>query len=258
MYEIISNISPYGALGVLGFLFGFIYIFYCSKANKIPFSDLAYLYVWSGIGAIIGAKILYCILNIRLIINAIANNQTEILQSVISGGFVFYGGLFGAIIAYIVSANYFSLNKRSDLGVLVPTMPLVHAFGRIGCSIVGCCYGREIHHGLGLLYNNSIYAPNNTLLFPVQTLEAVSNLIIFFILLKSSKTTGLPETSFKKQIVRYLLLYSGSRFILEFFRGDTYRGYIGYLSVSQWISIAIWLSVGLILISNSLKNNKIH
>ena len=35
----------------------------------------------------------------------------------------------------------------------------------------------------------------------------------------------------------YLILYSGGRFILEFWRGDSIRGFVGPLSTSQFMSI---------------------
>ena len=37
----------------------------------------------------------------------------------------------------------------------------------------------------------------------------------------------------------YMILYSIGRFIIEFFRGDLERGFIGTLSTSQIISIGI-------------------
>ena len=59
----------------------------------------------------------------------------------LSGGFVFYGGLFGAL-----AAVWLFCRRRkvpfSQLGAdLVPAVPLFHTFGRVGCFLAGCCYG---------------------------------------------------------------------------------------------------------------------
>ena len=51
----------------------------------------------------------------------------------------------------------------------------------------------------------------------------------------------------------YLISYSIIRFILEYFRYDYYRGFIGCFSTSQLISIAVF-GVGLYIV---FKNKKI-
>ena len=37
----------------------------------------------------------------------------------------------------------------------------------------------------------------------------------------------------------YFLLYGVIRFVLEFFRGDRYRGFVGVLSISQVLSLVV-------------------
>ena len=58
------------------------------------------------------------------------------------GGLVFYGGLIGSSLAYILYARLkkFPLWKGAD--VLAPSIALGYFFGRIGCLMNGCCYGR--------------------------------------------------------------------------------------------------------------------
>ena len=43
-----------------------------------------------------------------------------------------------------------------------------------------------------------------------------------------------------KLIFIYMLVYPIVRFTLEFFRGDTIRGFLFGLSTSQWISILLF------------------
>ena len=82
-----------------------------------------------------------------------------------------------------------------------------------------------------------MFAPNNIPLFPVQTVEAISNLIIFGILMITYK----KYQGTYKTLTLYCILYSILRFILEFFRGDAARGFILNISTSQWISIFLFI-----------------
>ena len=111
-------------------------------------------------------------------------------------------------------------------------IPLFHAFGRIGCFFMGCCYGKESSL-LGIEFENSPIAPNHVPLIPVQLFEAAAELLLFFFTAFSAyrKKNGFFLLGI------WLVAYGLIRFVTEFFRGDDYRGFIGALSLSQVISI---------------------
>ncbi|MCH5303712.1 MAG: prolipoprotein diacylglyceryl transferase, partial [Ruminococcus sp.] len=60
-----------------------------------------------------------------------------------------------------------------------------------------------------------------------------------------------------KLIFLYLIIYSVSRFFIEFFRGDIYRGILFGLSTSQWISILLIITSVIILIKKYIKSKKV-
>lgn len=243
----LNSISAYGLCGVTGFLLGIVYLFLITRKKRESFSDFIYVYVWAAMGAILGAKLLYILLELPNILRIIGSgevNPGQYLRSMISGGFIFYGGLLGAVFAVKIVSGYFSLDFVKTVSILTPAMPLAHALGRVGCAIVGCCYGRGTRMPLGIVYVDSIYAPNGVRLFPVQAFEAFADLVIFgilvFALLKRTddcRSFGILEM--------YLAMYASMRFLLEFLRGDAARGYFGWLSTSQWISIGILLLIGI-------------
>lgn len=75
--------------------------------------------------------------------------------------------------------------------------------------------------------------------FPIQLVESFYNLLLFifiYILYKKNKLKG-------NLIYLYLSLYAIARFIIEFFRGDSYRGFLFGISTSQIISILIIIFV---------------
>lgn len=245
-----KSIPVYGLLGALGFALGVLYLFVACKHKKIKFDDSIYVYVFAAISAIIGAKLFYLIIeskNIAALINSYPDKVLEIMLVYLSGGFVFYGGLLGALLGAYLTSRYFKLSVSTQLNLCVPVIPLLHGFGRIGCHIVGCCHGTPYEGAFAVTYTSSRFAPNNINLFPVQLCESIFDFILFFALVFIIfKTTHLD-----KCIYIYLISYSVARFLLEFLRGDEVRGHWLLLSTSQWVSILILAVVCIIIIKKA-------
>lgn len=239
------NIPVYGLLGGAGFVCGILYLL-IRLHNKEKFENCMYIYVFSGIGAMVGAKILYILVSIKDIAEtfriASENNVSmwKVALAFLRGGFVFYGGLIGAIIGASLTIKYFKLYRSEYLSYVFPCLPLIHGFGRIGCHVVGCCYGCKLPEGVGshlfsVTYTNSAYAPNGETLFAVQLIEAIIELIIFILLVYQS----IRKMPGERMIWNYFVIYSACRFVLEFYRGDEARGIFGGFSTSQWIGLIL-------------------
>lgn len=129
-------------------------------------------------------------------------------------GFVFYGGLIGFLTVFILLQKVSMRAVSSTLcDIIAVSIPLFHAFGRVGCFISGCCGG----------------------VIPVQLIEASFNLCLFIVLLFSrNKLKGIL-------LPLYLISYSIFRFVIEFFRTDDVRGIIGFFSFGQLCSVAIFI-----------------
>lgn len=238
------EVASYGLIIFIGIFIGsIISITYFSKFFSIKKEDICFAILYGVIGVGIGAKLLYLVTNITFLFeNYHTLDLWDTFLQMLKGGFVFYGGLIGGVIGVYIFSKQFKVSFKSLCLILFPIVPLVHSIGRIGCLCAGCCYGME-YHGFGAItFHNSVLAPNNVPLFPMQIVEAICNLIIFVILfitykkfLNTYKTIGL-----------YCILYGITRFTLEFFRGDLIRGIYFSLSTSQWISIAI-IIIGIII-----------
>lgn len=155
------------------------------------------------------------------------------------GGQVFYGGMLGGLLVGAIVAKKKQYPHYPYYDIVACTIPLFHFFARIGCFLVGCCYG--IESTIGFTYTDSpIVSGNGVCRFPVQLLEAGLNLILFFVLYWLYKKERCKE----KLLHIYLASYAVIRFCMEFLRGDdALRGIWFGLSTSQWISLAILLSV---------------
>ena len=151
-----------------------------------------------------------------------------------STGATFYGGLIGGAAFFI--ATYFTVGHFmfkegkehikyfwSNAGIGAACIAIAHGFGRIGCLMVGCCYGRVTDAWYGIYMKNI-----GQKVVPIQAFEAA---ILF----------GLFGVFFYRVVKRkrynlslYMLTYGIWRFFIEYARDD-YRGYtfVSFLTPSQ-------------------------
>jgi phosphatidylglycerol:prolipoprotein diacylglycerol transferase len=239
MYNEIFNIGfisihGYGLMIGIGILCALVTAGKRAKKKGLDADFVYSLGVVALIFGFIGAKLLYCIVEM----NAFFNEPMRILSG---SGFVLYGGIIGGILAAIMYCKSKRVNFFQYFDLTVPSVALAQGFGRIGCFLAGCCYGRETDSAIGIVFHNSSIAPNGIKLIPTQLLSSAGDFLIVIVLLlyaRKDRKTG-------KVGALYLILYSVGRFIIEFFRND-YRGSIGILSTSQLISLII-LAIGTVM-----------
>lgn len=239
-----KEIYTYAVMAGLGAILAGVYA--CRIAKKRFWEDdtMLVMMLFSALGAFIGGALLYAITNIDVVVVLFKNihliNSFEKFINAIKivfGGSVFYGGLIGGMIAGVIyiKAKKKSVAEYSD--IVAPAIPLFHSFGRIGCFLGGCCFGLE--SSLGFHYENHPLLPilNGSTRFPIQLVEAFINLMLFFLLATLLK----KNISKNRLLCVYLFLYSIERFIIEYFRGDGYRGYLFGLSTSQIVSVILFV-----------------
>lgn len=239
------KISMYGLLIVLGVVIASTVAVLFPSKNGVPKQDIIFAICYAGIGAFLGAKILYLIITIPQLLSYKEQVifSMELITELISHGFVFYGGLIGGVLAVYIYARKFKLHFFNLIEIMVPVVPLIHSIGRLGCFCAGCCYGRPMAPPFGVHFHPDSVAPQEIYLFPIQLLESSLNFILFiFIFIYSRK-----ERRSGQILGLYFIGYSIVRFMLEYFRYDVVRGILWGLSVSQWISILLF-PVGLYLL----------
>lgn len=252
MHPLILGIDAYIVMAVIGFAAAFFCGWLRRKIYGYKPLDLVAMLCVSIMGLTVGAKLLFIITEIP----ALVNNRFswEIVKSrVINGGFVFYGGLAGALLCIYWLARYMKTDARKMLNFAIPCFTVFHAIGRIGCLLEGCCYGVEAGWGI-------VLAGETVKRVPTQLIEAIVLVIISAILLlRDSKQikSGKQYTL----LPLYIIMYAPARFIIECWRGDVLRGVssitVNYntadghflwnfnLSTSQIISIILVVGVGI-------------
>ena len=169
----------YGLMIALGMLA--VYSFCLPRVRKygVDSSKLTNMFYLAFISAFIGGKIFYYLQDPQKYIE----NPRLIFQN-IGSGFVFYGSLLFAVPAIMLWVKKNKIPLRSFLDILAFVGPIVHSFGRMGCFLVGCCYGRACESPIGITFTDELSKakPLGTALYPTQLFDIAVNLIIIAVL----------------------------------------------------------------------------
>jgi phosphatidylglycerol:prolipoprotein diacylglycerol transferase len=248
MYNDILKIGPltvkgYGLMIAIGFIVAIYVGEWLAKKKEIDDEQIFPMAVWCLAMGFLGAKVLYCIVDFHTLITT--------PQDVLMGnGFVVYGGIISGVLTGYVFCRKNKLYFLDYLDVVLPSVAITQAFGRIGCFLAGCCYGLRTDSAFGVTFHHSDFAPNDVKLIPTQLISSAGLFFIAFILIRyllKSKRSGATGAL-------YMILYSIGRFMIEFLRGDN-RGEVAFLSTSQFISLFI-LCIGFVLLAKSGNNEK--
>lgn len=227
------NIPSYGLMIAPGVVLANIIVAILIHFTKQSFDELLVLEGYGLLGGFLGAKGLYLLVSFR----EIEWNRffepgyfNEVMQS----GFVFYGGFILGVAFVLLAGKIHHIPICPFLENFAFLIPFAHGFGRLGCYLAGCCYGRP-YEGLGaVVFPEESVAPAGISLFPIQLVEMCCLFAISFAMF-------LVRYVWKKDFVPelYLVLYGITRFVLEYFRYDEERGAFLWFSTSQWISIGM-------------------
>lgn len=259
------KIPAYGTLALIGITLALALSFKLAGRYKIPRYHIWYAFAYGGMGMILGAKLFYGIPFLGELFDlwkregfaCIVQNAGQIFAEMFAG-YVFYGGLLGLFAGVYFYVKWRRLPALVFADILAVVIPLFHGFGRIGCFLAGCCYGREYEGIFAVRFPVNPYEPGieDVSRFPVQLLESGCNFLLFLFLLLYGRKKH-PEG---RLMGIYLTVYPVVRFITELFRGDDIRGglKIGniFLSTSQIVSMILF-PIGLILFHHTFLKKKI-
>jgi len=248
----------------IAFIASLLVILYLSKRSKISKDVLFDLSVYIIIGGIVGARLWFVVENFNL--------YKEDLFSILKiweGGMVFYGGLLGGVISglFYIKRNKLDLFKVGD--IITTAFPLGIFFGRIGCFLNGCCYGK-ISERFGVRFPRENFPPPyqeqlekglikptdccSLPVIPTQLIESFSMLLLFFILFylynKRRKFDGMI-------FYLFFIIYGFERFFVDFLREYSKNALIfKIVSLSQITSIIIILLSSILLFIRYRNSNK--
>jgi phosphatidylglycerol:prolipoprotein diacylglycerol transferase len=153
-------------------------------------------------------------------------------------GATFLGGLVGGVVTFLIGyfvIGYFMFTERENikyfprlLDVASASITSAHGFGRLGCLMVGCCYGSPTDSWCGIYHVDLGYK-----VVPIQLFEAL------FLFILCAVTVVMLVKKIPGAMALYMSAYGIWRFIIEFFRGDDRGGSILGMTPSQFLGVVM-------------------
>lgn len=216
------TIYSFGLLLVVAVVVCSLMLAHDAAQKKIDADIIFDLVFWVMVGGVVGARLFYVLLNPTFFLE----HPEEIIM-IQNGGLAWQGGLILGFITGVMFVKKRKLSLSLMLDLAAPYLALGQAFGRIGCFLNGCCYGKEASWG--------IYFPvHQAHLHPTQLYDAGGLFIIFLILKRYQRFSEIQGLVFAS----YLILVSSLRFAVEFFRAD-HEVLIFGLSVYQYVCFGL-------------------
>lgn len=227
-------VKSYGVMLMLAFMVVLCLALWRAKREKVNPNVIWDVWVYALLGGIIGSRALYLLENL----DRFSGRLLDIFK-IWEGGLSFYGGfaVATASIWLILWLRKIAVLKICD--ILAASLILGMTFGKVGCFLNGCCFGRPTESFIGVSFpaHSPIDSRGNTRMspayqwqlqhelitseatrslrvHPVQLYESAAAIVIFAVLL-----LFYPHRR-RFGEVAYLLgmVYSAVRFCLEFFR----------------------------------------
>ena len=259
----IGSLPPlrsYGLCMALGFLLGWLAAVRLGKRVGQSSDSLASLLTWLMVASIFGARLAYVIEHWS---SEFARNPMAVLR-VDQGGLMFYGGLIMAALTLALYAHIHRQRLLELTDLILAVLPLGHAFGRVGCFLHGCCYGKITTAWYGVRFpkespawwEQATATPpligrdalHSLPVIPTQLIEAGANALLFAALF-SLYARRHRQRGFITGC--YLIGYATLRFSVEGLRGDP-RLALGPLSIGQCISLGLF-AIGCFCLARSRK-----
>ncbi len=181
------------------------------------------------------------------------------------GGFTYFGGLIGSLIASVAYLKLRKQNVGDWLDFFTPVLSLGYALGRLGCFWAGCCFGRACD----LPWAVQFPSVDGIFRHPTQLYSTFAELILFYVVwLIDQRSYKLKVFPLKGQVKLWLPVsgqlfalwifgHGWSRVFIEQFRDDP-RGHLLWgQSISVWIG-ALLGACGIVTFLALSKRNATH
>lgn len=210
------------------------------------------LMMWLLIPGLIGARINFLLAEGRgMLVGKEGLQKLIAVVALWDGGIVFYGAVIGGLFGLLAFCRIRRVDPISLCDVVAPSLFIGEGFGRIGCFLYGCCFGRACDLPWAVrfppdsmtfdaLLKRGTIGPEATETIALHPTQIYSSVAAF--LLAALLTWYFRRRPFDGAVLGLAwILYPINRFVLEHFRDDT-KGIdlLGLnLALGQWVSVAL-------------------
>jgi phosphatidylglycerol:prolipoprotein diacylglycerol transferase len=165
----------------------------------------------------------------------------------IMNGYSVLGGFASVPLCVVLFARWKKIPVLKLADYMFMGALMGHIFGRLGCFLAGCCYGRPTDLPWGVVFRDarSMIPPEllGVHLHPVQLYEAACNLVLALVLWRVLLATEEGKCRPGLVAAGHFAAYGVIRFILEFLRGDTLPS-VGPLTQGQTMGLVLIAASG--------------
>lgn len=216
-------ISTFGLMMAAGFLCAWWIASRRMQELRLDPEQAANVLLYAMLGGVFGAKLYYAA-------DMTLQGEGPFTSHWGRAGLTWYGGLAGGALAVLAGARIHRMPLRAVAACIALAAPFGHAFGRLGCFLVGDDYGHPTDAWYGVAFPQGA-PPTIVPVHPTQLYEAG---LLFALGAALWFRRGRSHFVFGE----YLLLTAAARFVVEVWRiNPRYGG----LSAAQWIAIALAL-----------------
>ena len=210
----ILHIRSYGLMLATAFLVGTWLGLEEARRRNLDPDHLVTVVLATLVSSVIGARLLYVAEHLDEF-----RTQWGNLFAVWQGGLTLYGGIVAGTAAGLWMARRLHMPMWGVADALAPSMALGTMFGRIGCFLNGCCYGRPTRMPWGIVYPPDSFPGlefGSVPIHPAQLYNALFGLGLFAVLWGVRKRVKVPGTLFWTCLIAFALGRIGL---------DTFRAY---------------------------------
>jgi phosphatidylglycerol:prolipoprotein diacylglycerol transferase len=205
----VLHIRSYGLMLAIAFLVGTALSLREARRLGLDEDQIVTVILVVLVASVLGARALYVLEHLE----EFRRSWGGVL-AVWQGGLTFYGGLVAGTVAGLLSARRFRLPMWPTADALTPALALGTMFGRIGCHLNGCCYGRPTQLPWGVTFPADSFAGlefGNATIHPSQLYFAFAGLALFGLTWWLRRRIAVPGVLFWT----FLALFSLARIPLD-------------------------------------------
>ena len=234
------HVRSYGLMLAIAFLVGTWLGLREARRLKLDEDKLVTVILVVLVSSVLGARALYVIEHV----GEFRREWTGVF-ALWQGGLTLYGGVVAGTLAGLIAARRLDLPTWTVADALTPSFALGTMFGRVGCYLNGCCYGRPTTLPWGVVFPPDSYAGlefGNAAIHPSQLYLSAAGLLLFLVTWRLRRRFTVPGILFWL----FIILFALFRIPIDFTR--TYEpeatlvrfGSLG-ITESQLTSLAIAL-----------------
>ncbi len=248
-------IYSYGFMLMVAFLVAIAVARWRARKEGIDPTRITDIGIYLVCAGIVGARIFFII----QFFEDYKNNLFSVFK-IYEGGLVYYGGLFAGALTLFLYVRKHRLPVLKLFDIITPSIALGLGFGRIGCFLNGCCFGKLATHipwavqfprtidKTGMIDGSPAFlhqyelglvhlSDTHTLpIHPTQLYSFLSDVVLFFLLnafFKYRKKDG-------EVLILFGIVYPIIRYSMELLRNDTPL-FFNFFTIAKIISISIFI-----------------